>query len=553
MHGLSAYELALILDAAIGEPPRTPPGCVDLLIGCVYALVSPSGTLTHRTLVDCRFLFNKIMRFLSVTRTQEERVFLGEILMTCRCRGSAAPSLVQKSPAHLHSPRAFRPDQSFSSSIDRAHNPTRGLAAVITRLCQLVTLAFSAMNFGRLDVLYRSDTTGRSSWPTSLDDICPFPITSSLEMVAAWTRVFKKDEPAHWLGNVMNSMIVAHKTNAIPTLWDAKSVWYWIRRHTRHESSSLSAIVSRATVDSAMVLSHTSSLVKAADLLSQTTRFLFKFELFRWLMDISSGDPDFGVSRILRLCDNATRAVDAAADFLERNPSVQVDRASQDITLCRHQFPELASVMHAFMNIRMKAPLPAGGFCSRLRSEIDRLTRYESDSWLNMVCKGFDTPWTARCYAPRCFRTYASEQRKFQVCGGCKKAAYCYRQCQRSAWNHRHSPHREVCFLYKEVARLENQPKIDGTLPSRLQILLNSLRRFFLSGISESVTLAAVNNIHRLSDDKFVLRSKSAISWLSHGLILPTLRWQAASTRGHVPWHEVVRPRLGSPVQTSSK
>lgn len=507
MGGLSIYELALILNAAIGEPPETPPGCVDLILGCIYALLSPSGALTHRTLVDCRFLFNKVMRFLTIARTHKDRTLLGETLMACRCRNPETPCLVRKSPVYLHS--HMRPDHSFSSLTDRLHHPGRGLAAVITQSCHLVSRAFNAMKLARLHGLYRLEGNDQTSWPACLDDICPFPITSSLEMVGAWTRAFEKDEPAHWLGNIMNSTVISHKTDAIPAIWASHSLWYWIRRHTRRESSALSVAVSKPAVDSVMAASHLSSIVEAADLLSQTTRLLSRLELFRWLADVNKGNSDFGMSRILRLCDQATRAVTIATEFF-RHDQALFDILSRGFDLCHREFPELAGILHAVMSIRMKLVVPVAGFCPLLVSEIDRLTKYEKDPWLDMVYKGFNTPWVFRCYGPRCFRTYVSEKRKFRVCGGCMKAAYCCRRCQRAAWNHRHSPHREVCHVYKEVARLENQAKIDGTLPSRLQILRDSLRALLLASTPD-LALAAVNNINRLSDNKFVLRRKSTI------------------------------------------
>jgi hypothetical protein len=48
---LNLDKVANILKAAIGQPPGTPPGCVDLLLGCVHAL-SFDGALARRRLVD---------------------------------------------------------------------------------------------------------------------------------------------------------------------------------------------------------------------------------------------------------------------------------------------------------------------------------------------------------------------------------------------------------------------------------------------------------------------------------------------------------------------
>jgi hypothetical protein len=57
-----------ILDAGLGEPPHTPPGCTKLLLSCCakirYSVIS-------KVLVKHRDTFNKCMRFLMAPRTLE--------------------------------------------------------------------------------------------------------------------------------------------------------------------------------------------------------------------------------------------------------------------------------------------------------------------------------------------------------------------------------------------------------------------------------------------------------------------------------------------------
>ncbi|EPS94170.1 hypothetical protein FOMPIDRAFT_1055309 [Fomitopsis schrenkii] len=49
------------------------------------------------------------------------------------------------------------------------------------------------------------------------------------------------------------------------------------------------------------------------------------------------------------------------------------------------------------------------------------------------------------CCAPDCSETCATLQQPFRRCGGCGVPRYCSRECQRRAWKHAASPHRQFC------------------------------------------------------------------------------------------------------------
>jgi hypothetical protein len=101
MKAASVQTVARIMDAAIGEPPDTPPGCVNLLLGCI-SWIAEGDRISRRTYVHSRYLFVNLMKFLTCPRRREERARLAEIMTTCRCRSPEAPLIVQRSPPRLH-------------------------------------------------------------------------------------------------------------------------------------------------------------------------------------------------------------------------------------------------------------------------------------------------------------------------------------------------------------------------------------------------------------------------------------------------------------------
>lgn len=55
------------------------------------------------------------------------------------------------------------------------------------------------------------------------------------------------------------------------------------------------------------------------------------------------------------------------------------------------------------------------------------------------------------CCAPDCSETCASLQQPFRRCGGCGVLQYCSHECQRRAWKHAPSPHRQFCAPLRTI------------------------------------------------------------------------------------------------------
>jgi hypothetical protein len=79
--------------------------------------------------------------------------------------------------------------------------------------------------------------------------------------------------------------------------------------------------------------------------------------------------------------------------------------------------------------------------------------------WRRMI-KGIDHGKEAHaCAAPDCIVTYA-DSLLFKRCGGCQRAIYCSRACQRLAWSHREVLHRAVCGTLQCVCAAYGLPKV---------------------------------------------------------------------------------------------
>lgn len=50
-----------------------------------------------------------------------------------------------------------------------------------------------------------------------------------------------------------------------------------------------------------------------------------------------------------------------------------------------------------------------------------------------------------RCWAASCPNTRSLEERKFSVCGGCRRVFYCSKECQKRAWKDDVAPHKVMC------------------------------------------------------------------------------------------------------------
>jgi hypothetical protein len=62
------------------------------------------------------------------------------------------------------------------------------------------------------------------------------------------------------------------------------------------------------------------------------------------------------------------------------------------------------------------------------------------------------------CAAPDCTNTFANAG-PFKCCGGCKRALYCSRGCQSSAWTHAVVPHSRICKTLRKVCPIDTVPR----------------------------------------------------------------------------------------------
>jgi hypothetical protein len=81
-----------------------------------------------------------------------------------------------------------------------------------------------------------------------------------------------------------------------------------------------------------------------------------------------------------------------------------------------------------------------------------------------------DSPWVRmlqfldcvtrdfRCGSPDCERTFFNPTH-FRRCAGCRRVAYCSRQCQKESWNHPAVPHRQICSMLWRICVAYDLPR----------------------------------------------------------------------------------------------
>jgi hypothetical protein len=94
-------------------------------------------------------------------------------------------------------------------------------------------------------------------------------------------------------------------------------------------------------------------------------------------------------------------------------------------------------------------------------STFEHLSRRPPASTWTRTVEAIDYGMSGRCNVPQCPRTIL-ESGPFGRCGGCRRAFYCSRRCQRTAWRHPVAPHREVCEAIRRICVDHDLPPNDA-------------------------------------------------------------------------------------------
>jgi hypothetical protein len=403
---LSVNDVATIMSIALGTPPASPPGCLQLLTGCWTILLDKRYP---GMFVDHADFFRQCAHFVTVTRTSEEMSELELSLSICRCQTNEVLRLAPKD-LHHHS---FQMDVSYSS--------------LVYGLCQALLLRWER---GRV-VLYRS--VGRSSWPRSLHDVTPACASSAVFMLTTW---ISRSGIAGTIiaGTMLRRIVDFSKAAAVVGIIRGRGMlWTWLEQYAH--AITLMFPEDAPTSQTAESAKNMMKFLLSMGLLTQRmSDVLFDEEFLLWTQYDGPGFPQKLVRTIVKIIQALPTIRNAA------------NGSTGDGFEGFEQAVEESRALWAYILIRILRFYPE-------TSPVDIPSLFmdasHDDVWQrrNIYFRYLTSKsgWRHRCSAPACLETHASVGRVFQVCGYCKEARYCSRRCQRLAWRHPASAHRDIC------------------------------------------------------------------------------------------------------------
>jgi hypothetical protein len=423
---LTVPEAVLIMQAALGDPPTPPPGCVRLLLGCWQVLSDEWYEVADAMFETHHDLFQLWMRFLVVPRSPLEFKTLFAVMETCRCQNR--PALVRNAPRDLHI---------------HFQGPDHAVARFATMLCR----EFAPRLEKRWDITRLYRTRDRTAWPRSLEDMLPYEPNNALHMLGTWI-----DSPGHTptaaIGRLFRVLVETFKARVLFGLIKSPTTWHWLTRTVFSVASRLKdkyMPVTPLTVGNLLYF-----LSETGGLLDAMVDTMFAPEILMW---VEHGCGMKRIQGVVNLCVAALQIIPVAL------AAIPETEHTEDMA----EFACVAEEAWSALTIRLMWAQP-----ETVREDIvgvralDLCLSEEVVDWHDPHTKFIRTAcgpqWTQRCYAPECLETYAGAERKFRGCNECKTATYCSRKCQKTAWNHPTAPHCGLmCALLRRVHILRGQ------------------------------------------------------------------------------------------------
>ncbi|KAI5832532.1 hypothetical protein K523DRAFT_370589 [Schizophyllum commune Tattone D] len=94
------------------------------------------------------------------------------------------------------------------------------------------------------------------------------------------------------------------------------------------------------------------------------------------------------------------------------------------------------------------------------RSRSIRRLREEDDIYIDMHLFMRSQRKVDFCGFPPCMSTFCGEGRRFKYCSGCKRFPYCSVDCQRKHWHWERSPHKDLCADLRYLAEKLEYPSV---------------------------------------------------------------------------------------------
>jgi hypothetical protein len=353
--------------------------------------------------------FRQCAHFVTVTRTSQEMSELELSLSICRCQTN---EVLRLAPKDLHHHHSFQMDVSYSY--------------LIYGLCQALLLPWER---GRV-ILYRS--AGRLSWPRSLHDVTPACVSSAVFMLTTWMS--RSSIQGIAAGTMLRRIVDFSRAAAVVGIIRGRGMlWTWLEQYAHVITLVFpeDAPPSRTAESAKNMMKF---LLSMGLLTERMSGVLFDEEFLLWTQYDGPGFPQKLVRTIITIIQ-ALPTIQNAANGLTGDGFKGFDQAVEE-----------TRTLWAYILIRILRSYPEA-------SPVDIPPRFldasQDDVWQrrNIYFRYLisRSRWRHRCSAPACLETYASVARVFQVCGYCKEARYCSRRCQRLAWRHPASAHRDIC------------------------------------------------------------------------------------------------------------
>lgn len=413
--------------------PHQPKHCAQFYVGCIISLSHRDVGWQNITALREGYpqYYDACVRFITVTRSEEENARLEKDMEICSC------DLSNRQIESIHNIGArYGYDSTYKEVGKRC-------AGEVHNALQPVREAGNLHKVSRNQE--RAAREGKSlPWPATPADLLPFGPDASIAAIGVWVELVPF---TIWLG-LLASMLDIFKQQLIgpilrnPTL-PGKIVGIgeipWITW------CALDA-------DGPRVGNGTYTKVHVAADVKRAAALCNMFACYGSDDDVLTlnrrADAQFGRD-LLSLCQIAVQNLPALARSVARHPVAAADCATS---------LEKFLIVGAWLHHKLDLPYDEQKYGKLI--VLNSLNRRKMESSPAFTAyEALLALWYAeRCWGPGCAETFVSAQRKFSACSGCKRVTYCSKTCQTAAWKDEALPHKAVCRKLRDVSEATALP-----------------------------------------------------------------------------------------------
>jgi hypothetical protein len=391
-------------------------------------------------------------RWLTAPRSSRQQ----QNLVNASCRCSA--QLRNSDPAHVYGQAALARDKPFMAVLK-----------IIIRT--LIPALEDKISPGGVRIHRIGE---RRSWPRALQQLLPHGTENTIRAFIAWFRVVTSDRFAGFLG-VFHLFLTYTYPLTIPYVVTSRALMVY---GVLGSINSACRLTKEHPTDMFLQQSNLEVLALSGRIMSNVT-LLWSSEVERRVFTEHSA---------IQLLVAYDRAIDACRFMSHLNLSEQ----GPDCQVVMSQFKLLGSAVIQDFNLLSSQDFQRAGL-SPLKV-VQRFMQDASTPWKEMIRTLHQNARAQVCASPDCRTTYAAPC-TFKYCGGCRRAVYCSRKCQKRAWTHPVAPHGDVCALLKETCSAN---RLSGT--NILKVLDKQHRNFVEDQGAKIVQHFARKSFHEVSN-----------------------------------------------------